>query len=144
MRFEKWAIAVASAGALFAFLSVFPMPSWWMRIDRLDVHDSAEGQPIIVGYDRTISRDFDGKWRVSIWRSLRGEWSSYCTAEGVQFYRSDSVLPEPVTLEWLAYTRPRCYTLPKGVYQVAVHIEINPDGFWHRTVDSDRDTFEVR
>lgn len=142
-RIEKTSILVAGLMLVGSVLSVFPTPSWWMEIDRLNIHDSAGG-PIIIDYDRAIKRDFTGKWRVEVWREQRGEWSSWCAAEGTpQEYRPEAVLPRPVTLEWLAYTQPRCYTLPAGTYRVELSIDINPGGFWARDVSAQSNAFLV-
>ena len=145
MRFEKIAIAFAVIVALISFMAVFPMPSWWFEIQQFQVRDAVAGQRIILDYQRKIWRDFTGEWRVQIWRSERGEWSSYCTANGGPHgYRADSVLPDPVTLEWLAYTQPRCYQLPKGTYYAALHITVNADGYMQRAVEAKSTAFEVR
>ena len=137
MKLEKWAIGIAATVAAVSLFAVFPLPSWWFEINRFRVMDAQAGQPIIVDYDRTIWRNFEGQWRVEVWRDQRANWVSHCVANGgPQEYRTDTVLPDPVTMDWLAYTEPRCFNLPQGTYKVSVQITVNPGGFWSRTVQA--------
>lgn len=144
-RIEIGAMAIAGVMAGAAVLAVFPPPSWWLELNSLTVRDSKAGQPAHIVYDRTIHRDFKGRWQVDIRKSERGLWVSWCTTPlWDQPYKAGAPLPENRTLEWLAWTEVRCYDLPPGTYQATVHIEVNPGGFWTRDAMVTSPPFEVR
>ena len=144
---EKLGLWVPIALLLFAAIN-FAVPSgFWFRVDRLDVRDGVYGQPIIADYEREIVRPFTADWRIKI-RRASGDGLEWVCASPLQRedYDDRSRKPQPVTLEWLAWTDPRCYELTPGDYVITVTWELNPDGlqslFLRRTV-SVTDSFTI-
>lgn len=134
---------------LLAFAAVnFIVPSsFWMVVDRMDVHDSVEGQQITMDYERVIKRSFAADWRVKIRRASGDGLEWVCsTPVAREDYDSRSRPPRPVTLEWFTWTDARCYTLPPGQYHITATWEINPAGIaamlFRRTITMS-DTFVV-
>ena len=129
-------VTMALAGADFLF------PAWhWFEVDRVEVLAAVEGQPVPMEYSRDIKRPFVGDWRVKVWRAEGDEWLPVCaTPVTRETYEPGTKLPDPVTLEWFAYTDPDCYRLEAGDYQMEVVWTINPGSVWEREVVR-RDTF---
>jgi len=135
-RDEKLGVPLAVILCLIVALRFLTPATFWFRPLAFDVQDGAVGAEIVVTYDRVIRRDFIGEWFVSVRREGKSGWEAYCTTPITrQDYRDDSVLPDPVTLEWLSWTEPRCHKLPAGTYEVAAHWRINPDSWlFDRTI----------
>jgi len=128
---------------LVAFLFLTPS-SLWFKVNHFDVGSAPTWEGVEIEFDRTISRNFDGEWQVAIRREVEGGWESVCTtAWQPQEYRKNAVLPEPVTLEWLAYVEPQCYELAEGTYEVTVTWEINPNTPFMRREVQVVDTFTI-
>ena len=146
VRFEVVSIACGLLVAAFAFMAIFPFPSWWMEIHRLAVQSpSAPYVAPAIDYERTIHRDFRGSWDLHVWRLEGAEWSAWrdCSG-GSRPYRRDAVLPVAPDLEWLANGDRQCWALPPGLYKLTLTIHINPGGFWSRDVQVETEAFEVQ
>lgn len=106
----------------------FALPtSFWFTVDLFDVQDTIKGQPIIVDYERTINRPYVADWRIRVRRDTGDGFVQVCSSDTHrQDYDPDNRLPEPVTLEWLAFTDPYCYDLPPGDYLISIAWDINP------------------
>jgi hypothetical protein len=131
--------------AVVAFLFVTPA-SFWFQVSRLDVLDAPSHEGLTVDLDRTIRREFDGKWRVDVRRQVGpDQWEWVCATDWQpQHYVPGAVLPVPVTLEWLAYTDPRCFELDEpGTYSVSVFWEIWPDSWLFKRKIRRTDTFTI-
>lgn len=123
----------------------FAFPAWrWLDVQKLDVLSGPSGEPILVDYDRQIETEFSGQWRVKVWRKDDdGGLTPVCAPPTkAETYRPGTKLPDPVTLEWLAYTDPKCYNLLPGSYEIEVIWTINPGAVMERTVKR-RDEFRV-
>ena len=106
----------------------FLLPTdFWFTVNRFDVRDTIEGEPILVDYDRTIKRPYTADWRIRVRRDTGAGYEQVCSSNTHrQEYDPDNRLPDPVTLEWLAFTDPDCYDLPPGDYSITVTWDINP------------------
>lgn len=131
----------------FAAMNFVLPASYWMKVNNFDVLNGIEGSPVLIDYDRTIKRNFVGDWRIKV-RRFSGdglEWIC-ATTPSREDYDPKTVLPEPVTLEWFAWSDDRCYDLPAGEYEITATWEINPVGMasvlFRRTL-SVTDTFSV-
>lgn len=135
------AIVLIVASALF-----FGVRSgYWLTVERLDVQDSRVGDSdIIIDYQRTIHRRFAADWNVSIDREGPDGLDWVCTSP-VQHdvYEVKAKLPEPVTLEWFAWSDKRCYDLAPGTYHITAHWEINPESLFLKRSVSATDVFTV-
>jgi hypothetical protein len=85
------------------------------------------GQPIIVTVQRTIHRDFKGEYVTTI-RQLPG-LHTVCTGGLSVLYRSNSNLPEPLTLGyWTEGSRPPCEeALEPGFYVLQTCVTVQPN-----------------
>lgn len=126
---EKLGLLIPAFLLGFAGLNFIMPASSWFSVNSLDVHDAVEGDQIIVDYDRTIRRSFTADWRVKIRREAGDGLEWVCaTKPHREDYDLKSRLPEPVTLEWFAWTDPRCYELPAGDYEITAIWQLNPGG----------------
>lgn len=144
---EALGIPAAMFGILYFLLHLALPASHWFEVNKFEVHDAIEGQPVIIDYDRTIARDFWADWRVEVTRIDGADVSQVCsTVWQREDYEPGNRLPVPVDLEWLAYVQPKCFNLAPGDYRVSVTWLINPFGlrrlFLGRT-ESASDTFTI-
>ena len=117
--------------------------SFWFDVRDVRVFDSMVGQPVVMAVDRTIRRDFKGEWVASIRSLQNGKWISYCTARGSTNYREDSVLPDPLTLQW--WTHPDCHPLPPGKYTMRTTWVIKGESFLpDKLAQADSNIFEIK
>lgn len=117
---------------------------YWFEVVAFDVRDVTYGDPITIHYERKIARQFSADWRVNVRRKTDRGLEFVCSSPTRRDdYEPTAVLPEPVTLEWFAFTDPRCFTLHPGQYQITVTWDLNHDSLiFHRTVRVS-DEFEV-
>lgn len=96
---------------------LFP-PSYWIEVRSVVIEDGIVGEPVALRVDRDIHHAFKGRYDVYI-RTLPGQ-TAFCEATGRIRYRPDATLPDPVTLEWWAYSDVRCHgaNLPAGQYSM--------------------------
>ncbi len=143
-RLERIGIAVFAALLAVSVVVLVAFPAgWWMQIHSLSIRDARLGEPIILDYNRSIRRNFQGEWRVEVWRADRGMWHAYCNSQGAHGYRANATIPAVTTLEWFVDGKDRCFRLPEGSYKVVVRIDINPDGLLDRSVEYETPAFEV-
>ena len=139
-------IALVGLFGVYSALAALPPASYWFEVDRLEVMPAAEGDPIIVDYGRQIKHPFTAAWRVEVWQldAYSGKWISYCTTpETTQGYKPSATPPNPVTLEWFAYTSERCYDLPAGTYYIGAEWVLNPDSPFTRRVSRISEPFTI-
>jgi hypothetical protein len=107
---------IASFVCWLSFATIAPA-SWWYEIRSVRVVDSTVGETPIMHIDRTIHQDFLGTYIVDVEQmQMDGRFTVVCSAYARTFYRSDAVLPEPVTLDWWSWPI-KCALLP-GRYRV--------------------------
>lgn len=147
-RDEKAGLSVAGLMLIFAVLGFALRADFWMTVEKLDVQDVTQGEPILIDYSRTIRRPFTADWRVKVRRFTDDGLEWVCaTPISREDYDAKSRLPRPVTLQWFAWTDPRCYDLQPGRYEIAATWEINPDGLasiMFRRTARVTDTFTIR
>lgn len=134
------------AGALLllavAVIQFWPA-SFWFDVRAVRVFDVKDGEPVVMAVDRTIRHDFRGEWVASIRSLQNGKWISYCTARGTTNYREDSVLPDPLTLQW--WTHPDCHPLPPGKYMMRTTWVIKGESFLpDKLAQADSNIFEIK
>ena len=139
-------IALVTLFGIYSAMAALPPASYWFEVDRLEVRPSAVGEPIVVDYGRQIKHPFEATWRVEVWQldAYSGKWISYCTTPSTtQGYKPSATPPNPVTLEWLAYTSERCYDLPAGTYYINAEWLLNPKGIFARNVSASSQPFAI-
>lgn len=108
--------AVAVFWALQFVGTVIPV-SIWMDVRRVEVVEPVyEGETIRLIIDRTINRDFDGEFSVTVRNSSTNV--VVCTGFGNLRYRTTAMLPDPVTLQWWVNSGQPCGNLPVGSYEM--------------------------
>lgn len=138
---RKWLAAIAMAW--FAVIAAAAWPAgWWFSVGEMRVLDTHAGVAPIVIVDRTIRRDFRGKWLVTVMREGAGGFYVHCTARGENDYRTDSALPVPVDLDW--WTTPRRCVLPPGSYYLRTLWTIHPTWLPAKEVRTRSNVFRVR
>lgn len=133
--------AALAMAVFFALLVV--TPALWLDLRSLQIMDAKAGQPVLIEYDRAFSRDFTGEWAVAIWTMDRGEWASYCYADGAWPYRIGTPTKKR-DLAWLVDGDERCTNLPPGIYQAEVTVTANPGTVLARSESVMSNAFEVR
>jgi hypothetical protein len=133
---KAWATGLALA-AIFFFVAapvvvpfVWPM-SFYYELRSVTISDAMEGETPKVVVDRSIHRDFRGRYEIVIMRAVGGEYEPFwaCgqhTSER-RTYLVGAVLPENLDLDWWMDVPPNppCL-LPPGQYQVVTQV-------WART-----------
>lgn len=128
---ERIGVPVVVAVA-FAVAFRFLVPtSHWFSVDQMDVQDATSWEGVKIDFDRTITRDFFGAWRIDMRKEVPDGWVSVCSTQWQpNNYTTNSALPDPVTLEWFTWVEPRCYQLDEpGRYEITATWVINP-GSW--------------
>ena len=140
---EKFGIPVLFAIMAIVLASFLTSANQYMTVLRFDLLDAPFGEPIKLDYDREIKRDFDGLWRVDLYRA--GVWIETARAAGVHTYRTTATLPpaDDLDLDWLSYGDPDFANLPCGRYSVAVKWFINPESHLMRRSVEASDDFVV-
>lgn len=128
MCWQAWA-----AGGILALLAIFvggpalvplvvPMSQYYdMR--SVTVSDTKEGLSPQLLVDRTIRRDFRGRFEIEIMRAQGSEfvvwWECGSHVSGWRTYRDEAVLPASLNLDWWMGIPPNqpC-PLPPGTYKV--------------------------
>jgi len=141
-KVEAWGAAASALGFLAFLVLLMVTPGYWFDLRSLAVADAKVGKPIPIEYHREFYRDFDGSWRVLIWKLDRGEWTSYCEASGSWGYRKAIPAPEK-DLSWLVDGEARCSFLPAGTYTAEVKLAANPGSVLERSESITSNPFEV-
>lgn len=112
----------------------------YMTVSKFDVLDAAQGDPVVIQYERVIKRDFVARWEVDLYRD--GVFVAGADG-GPHIYRTTARLPEYIDLEWITDGAPEFFDLPCGHYELTVRWTINPQSVvMQRHVDA-RDEFQV-
>lgn len=107
--------------AFWATVEMWPA-SYWLEVRSVRV---ADGFPAMV-VDRSIKRQFYGRWSASLYRWEAQGWVAACTARGEQLYNPEAKLPAKLDLEW--WTAGQCRGLPAGKYMMRTHWIIDGAG----------------
>lgn len=124
----------------YAVLKLWPA-SFWMTVERAVVFDSQEEAPIYMSVDRKIHWPFYGEWHVIVRRVTHDGVEVTCTAHGAGDYRTDAVLPDPLTLDW--WTDGKCPTAEAGYYFVTTIWEIDPWLFPPKRIEETSNTYFI-
>jgi hypothetical protein len=127
---QSWGLFwLAGAWLLWLVVSHLWPASYWSDVRGIHVEEQTAGQPVTITIDRVIKRPFVADWNVAVRAATETGWRIVCTADGGGEYRTDAVLPSPLTLDW--WTDGECATLPEGRYQITtlwvLHHSIFPD-----------------
>lgn len=140
---EKFGIPAFLAIMAMVLAALMTSSTQYLDVTTFNLLDSGRGEQVVLDYERTIKRDFEGTWRVDLYRD--DVWIATARASGLHTYRTTAVLPpkHERDLAWLTFGDPAFENLPCGRYSVAVQWFINPDSMiWRRTVEV-RDDFVV-
>ena len=129
---------------VFGFRIAIPA-GYWFEVKALEIHSAVRWQDVTVEYDRTIKRQFEGKWRVEVARQAPGGWEEICaTPNNPNTYETDAVVqsidparPNLVSLEWFVVAPEECFQLPPAQYRLCAVWTVNTDswlGILTRTV----------
>jgi hypothetical protein len=99
----------------------------WLQVKSIAVHDSEEGQPVVLSVDRTIRQPFIGEWSATVRQSTPEGFVIQCSATGKGHYSPSAVLPKPLTLDW--WTMPVRCALPPGRYRLETLWTVQPQGY---------------
>lgn len=106
----------AAIAAFLLWMAARLVPVWpWFEPRTLLVADSSAGEPVTIGYQRTIRRETLVGYTAVVRRMPGLEIVCEATAQPF-LYRPGAELPHPVTLEW--WTGGDCGDLPAGEYQL--------------------------
>ena len=120
-----------------------PSASWWLRVGPIVAFDAPAGAHVVLEIDREIRRPFTATWRVLVRRHEPSQgWVVVCTANGGGDYRTDAVLPQPLTLDW--WTDGQCPYPPEGQIMVSTVWHVNTGLPGVRQVVSESNIFTVR
>lgn len=122
--------------------TVWPPVGHWYELRSLRIDDAKVGQPITMHVDRTIHEPFYGTFAVVVRKQKPDGWMVVCNGTGGGDYRSDAVLPVPLTLDW--WSNRACPTIDEpGDYAVTTTIAmVSPIGL-RRIVKHDSNIFRV-
>lgn len=117
---------VVFVGLVLAVVTYLTMPPawWWFEVRSVYVHDAVEGSTPLLEVDRTIHREFRGRWIATVMREGPDGFHVFCTARGANDYSPDARLPQPLDLNW--WTWPTVCILPAGRYQLRTLWTIDP------------------
>lgn len=126
--------------SLWATMWLWPA-TYYFEPRKLVVPDTKPYTPVIMSFEREIHKNFLGKWSVTVRKFSAGGPVVVCAADGKANYRTDSVLPNPLTLDW--WTGGVCQTLPEGDYMISTSWEIHPILWPEKQIGIDSNVFHV-
>ena len=135
-------IAWVGAMQLRDFVHEVVPASAWMDLHGVTVSDSTVGEPIFITVTRTISKPFHARWIATVRRMTDAGLEHSCSATGENEYRNESVLPDPLTLDW--WTFPIKCDLQPGKYRLDTSWLIEVPGYPIKSVTAQSNVFEVR
>lgn len=112
----------------------------YYEVNKFDILDTAKGERILVDYDRTIKRDFEGAWTVDLYRD--GVFVERARSLDTHTYRTTARLPKTIDIGWL--TDGAISNLECGDYSAAVTWTINPNTTLMRRTIEIQDDFKVK
>lgn len=134
---QTWVAVVLS----LLWLGTLAVVHWWPATYWMEVRSVSIAGDLTLTVDRTIKREFQGAWVVSV-RRWNGGWEQACASSGESLYRSSRKLPERLDLDW--WTRGACKTLTPGKYRVSTAWTIRGAGVLpDKILEIDSNTFEV-
>lgn len=126
-------LSLLTVASVLAGVGLLLLPgSFWMTVRQVEVLDFQQGKPGFVIVNRTVNRDFRGDYAVVIRDLTDGRRTVVCEAHGGIDYEPGETLPDPVTLDWWAYSDQRCHgrNLAPGTYDMTTTWTVRtPFGF---------------
>lgn len=92
-------LLVVAIAASYVIFQAWPSSHWLSDVE-VQVFDSTPGNDVFMVVDRNINRPFVAEWNVLVRQQAGEGWTIVCTARGKSVYRADSILPDPLTLDW--------------------------------------------
>lgn len=114
----------------------------WYRIGSITVSDANSGDPIYMTVSRVISKPFVGNWGVTIRKVTNEGTEIACVSSGTTTYRTDAILPKPLTLDWWTYPV-KCVLAP-GRYRLDTVWQFDVAYGVAKTVTAESNVFQVR
>lgn len=123
---KSWTFAIIMFVAVASWwaLQVLPPASWWHDAESMVASDAELGDPVILYVNREIKREVPGEWEVTLRRKSGDGWVIVCVAPGTSYYRPNSALPSPLTLDW--WTAGQCAPPAPGLYFVSTIWTFDP------------------
>mgnify|MGYP001582905566 CR=1 FL=1 len=101
---------------------------YFFEVHSVNVGNSVHGEPVILSVDRQVNHQFFGKYNVEV-RSFPDR-TTICTGSGESTYLPTAKLPEPLTLEWWAFSEDcKGGTLPVGDYIIHTSWTVNREPY---------------
>jgi len=126
-------LTIPVAFALWYAGSNLPPTSYYYDVGSIEVVDSPTGHPITLKVERIIRREFTAKYFVQVRKRVAGGWEIVCEGNGGGRYKTDAVLPDPLTLAWWSNNE-NCNTLSEaGQYTVTTTWTIQTFLGWRST-----------
>lgn len=123
---KSWSFAIImfiSVASWWA-LQVLPPALWWYDAKSMIASDAKLGEPVVMYVDREIKRPVFGEWDVILRRRFEDGWVIVCVAPGTSYYRPNSSMPRPLTLDW--WTADQCRPDAPGLYFVSTIWTFDP------------------
>lgn len=126
---QSWPVFIGMSIWLVLWSALHLVPaSWWMHVRYIQVKDTQAGRAVEMIVDREIRHEFYGQWSVHLRKKRDGGWETIDCGDGSNTYRTTSIFPAPLTLEW--WSDGACSVLPPGTYQISTQWQIYPGGLW--------------
>lgn len=135
-------IAWVAGVQLYHWIEDMTPAAAWFEVRSITVSDSQAGNPIIMDVDRAIHHPFRAKWVVSVRRMTERGLEKVCSVSGENDYKVESVLPEPLTLNWWIDGAP-CALTP-GHYRLDTAWVLDVTGYPPKAVSAQSNIFLVR
>ena len=142
--YSSWIATIFLFFAVSAYWAsyIWPPITYWYELRSVSVADAHAGQPIILRVDRSINHSFVGEFDVILRRLTPDGWQVVCTGDGGGDYRTDSALPDPLTLEW--WSNGGCTVIDQpGKYMVSTTLQVFPGLHLRRIITNESNIFEV-
>ena len=112
------------------FIDKYYSAATWYSLDKVYIEDAKVGAPIQMAVDRTILKEFDGRYVVTIRRLP--DFEPVCSGGTRVNYNTKSTLPDPLTLRWWTFGAvPECMgQMTPGHYEAETCIYIEPHLLW--------------
>ena len=123
----SWAATIAMLFIVLGWwaMQVFPPATYYFEARHMIVPDAPTGAGVVLFVDRDIHRPVFGRWTVTVRRQAGEGWVQACApAHGSNNYLPESVLPDPLTLEW--WTEGQCSLTEPGRYFITTTWAFEP------------------
>lgn len=137
-----WLLTVAFVWVVVWLVMFFWPARYYFDPQKLVVPNTRPHESVVMLFEREINKNFLGRWSVTVRRFTDHGPTVVCSAAGQANYKTDSILPDPLTLDW--WTEGACKTLPPGDYMISTTWEIYPVLWPEKQISIDSNIFQVR